>query len=312
MTNNTLKKRSSPDFSKMYYKQKNIVKNISLPKVVRVGTDCSGIEAPIQALKNLKINYSHEFSSEIDKYAIESIMANYNPKTIWGDITKRNHSLLPDIDLYVCGFPCQPFSLAGNKKGLEDERGNIFKSCVETIQTKLPKYFVLENVKGLVTLENGSIFKKVLFTLNKNLGKYYFIDWKILNTKNYGIPQSRDRIFIVGRLKTDKILSFNWPTPLKMKSLERFIDFSDTRKEEIPPSRKEMFKYIPKDAKFIDLGFTNSIFTNSNKIAPCITTKGLWCVPMHRNANIRELLSLQGFPKNFKQVVSETQMKKKI
>jgi len=93
--------------------------------MLRIGSDCSGIEAPIQALQQLGIPFEHSFCCEKDKYALQSIKANYTPKKIYTDITKRKHSLLPDIDMYVCGFPCQPFSLMGNKMGTEDSRSNI-------------------------------------------------------------------------------------------------------------------------------------------------------------------------------------------
>lgn len=96
--------------------------------MLRIGTDCSGIEAPIQALLQLNIPFDHAFTCDKDPYVLKSIKANYHPKKIYTDITKRKHALLPDIDMYICGFPCQPFSLMGNKMGTEDSRSNIKRS----------------------------------------------------------------------------------------------------------------------------------------------------------------------------------------
>ena len=203
--------------------------------MLRVGTDCSGIEAPIQALKQLKIPFRHVFSSEIDKYCIESIKANYKPEIIFGDkegdfpegdIRKRNIKDVPDIDLYVCGFPCQPFSQAGERRGLDDERGNVFFSCLKVIKEKQPKYFILENVKGLVSNDKGRTFRIIIKKLS-TLEKYgYIIKYKVLNTRDYGIPQNRERLFIVGTKE-----NFEWPKKKKMKPLYKFIDFTDKKKE---------------------------------------------------------------------------------
>lgn len=102
--------------------------------MLRIGTDCSGIEAPIQALQQLRIPFEHSFCCEKDPFALKSIQANYTPKKIYNDITKRKHALLPDIDIYVCGFPCQPFSLMGNKMGTEDSRSNIMYQCIKVIK----------------------------------------------------------------------------------------------------------------------------------------------------------------------------------
>jgi DNA (cytosine-5)-methyltransferase 1 len=183
--------------------------------ILRVGTDCSGIEAPIQALIQMNIPFKHVFCSDIDKYCIQSIKANYNPEIIFGDkdgdfpegdITKRDINDVPDIDLYICGFPCQPFSMAGERKGFNDKRGNVFFNCLELIERKQPKYFILENVKGLISHDKKNTWKVICDELLK-LEKYgYIVKWKILNTKDYGIPQNRERIFIVGN-KED----FEWP-----------------------------------------------------------------------------------------------------
>lgn len=115
---------------------------------------------------------------------------------------KRKIKDIPDIDLYICGFPCQPFSMAGERKGTEDSRGTIFYECLKVIRNKKPNYFILENVKGLITIDKGNTFKEILQSL-KNL-KIYNVEWKVLNTKDYGIPQNRERIFIIGIKKSLK------------------------------------------------------------------------------------------------------------
>jgi DNA (cytosine-5)-methyltransferase 1 len=285
--------------------------------ILRVGTDCSGIEAPIEALKQLKIPFKHIFSSEIDKFCIQSIKANYKPEIIFGDkegpypegdITKRKIEDVPDIDLYVCGFPCQPFSTAGVRKGFEDKRGNVFFSCLELIEKKQPKYFILENVKGLKSHDKGNTWKVIWNELLK-LEKYdYYIDWKILNTKDYGIPQNRERIFIVGC----KGKKFEWPKKIKMKLLNGFIDFSDSERKTIPKCSKHLLDIIPNESVFIDIGRRYNTFQRSDIYCPTITcSTTLWNVILSRYANIKEKLMLQGF-KNINKKVSNTQLHKQI
>ena len=186
--------------------------------MLRIGTECSGIEATIEALKQLNIQFEHSFSCEKDKYALQSIKANYNPKKIYTDITKRKHLLLPDIDIYVCGFPCQPFSLMGNKMGTEDSRSNIMYQCIKVIKKKLPKIFILENVKNFKFIQNGEPFNYLLSQLKKiknhNKEIAYNVYFDILNTKDYGIPQNRERIFIIGIRKD--IQKKHYTTPEKL------------------------------------------------------------------------------------------------
>lgn len=152
--------------------------------VLRIATDCSGIEAPIQALKDLKINFKHIWSCEKDKYCLETIKANFNPEIIYEDIIKRNNKLLPDIDGYICGFPCQPFSNYGKKLGLKDERGNIMFYCINVIKKKVPKFFILENVPLFKTINNSEQYNLLIHKLNK-LNKYN-IYVNILNALDYG------------------------------------------------------------------------------------------------------------------------------
>lgn len=280
-------------------------------KPLRVGTDCSGIDAPIQALINLKIPFTHVFSSEIDEHCVQSIRANYNPKIIYTDITQRDPRSVPNIDLYVCGFPCQPFSKAGRQLGVHDERSHVVFHCLELIRIKRPKYFILENVKQVLTTDGGRLFRTILDILS-DLHSYN-IYWNVLNTKDYGIPQNRERLYIVGSRNNKK--EFIWPSPTKCRPLSTFIDYSNTVRDTLPDYVKKhgTLKRIPRNSIFINLDYPKDSFPNSDTICPCILCGGnMWCVPLHRKLTIKEYLSLQGFPINFVQVVSDTQLKRQI
>lgn len=278
--------------------------------MLKIGTDCSGIEAPIQALKRLKVPFKHLFSSEKDKYAIQSILANYKPETLYTDMTEKRE--LPKLDMYVCGFPCQPFSIGGFRKGSKDCRGNIFLNCIETIQQTNPTLFILENVKGILSVEGGSYWKNIQTDL-KNLTDYN-IYWKVLNTRDYGIPQNRERVYMVGFLKEKQKREFEFPKKIKMKKIERFVDYKITKKDKINRKAESMEKIKKSKGVFIDLGYLKYTNYNSNMLySACLNIRNdVWCIPMKRRATIKELLSLQAFPKNFKQIVSDSQMKKQI
>ena len=284
--------------------------------MIKIGTDCSGIEAPIEALKKISdkydLDFTHIFSSEIDKYALQYIKDNHKPNIIFGDMTKRNINDVPDIDLYVSGFPCQPFSRANKFKTSVDPRLNLFNNCLEVIRNKKPKIFILENVKTLVTLSNGKYFNEILEILNSL--NIYHIHWKVINSKECGIPQCRDRLYIIGISREYSKYDFLFPEKKKMKNIKDFIDDKDNTIMEIKKCNEALFNNIPSDSVFIDIGFRTAKFPNSNKWAPCITAQpNMWCVPKNRKANIKEYLSLQGFPtKNIVQNISDHQFKKKI
>ena len=284
--------------------------------MIKIGTDCSGIEAPIEALKKIcdkyDLSFTHVFSSEIDKYALQYIKDNHNPNIIFGDMTKRNINDVPDIDLYVSGFPCQPFSRANKFKTSVDPRLNLFNNCLEVIRNKKPKIFILENVKTLVTLSNGKYFNEILEILNSL--NIYHIHWKVINSKDCGIPQCRDRLYIIGISREYSIYDFLFPEKKQMRDINDFIDDTDNTIMKIKECNETLFNNVPSDSVFIDIGFRKAKFPNSNKWAPCITAQpNMWCVPKNRKANIKEYLSLQGFPtKNIVQNISDHQFKKKI
>ena len=134
--------------------------------------------------------------SEIDKHAIKTYEEHFNHVN-YGDATKIDPGELPDFDLLVGGFPCQAFSVAGKRKGFDDTRGTLFFDIARILSEKRPRHLVLENVKGLLSHDNGKTFQTIIGVLT-DLG--YFVEWQVLNSKDFGVPQNRERVFIVGHL----------------------------------------------------------------------------------------------------------------
>lgn len=136
--------------------------------------------------------------SEIDKYAISIYEKHFPNHKNYGDITKINPKKLPDFDLLVGGFPCQAFSIAGKRKGFKDTRGTLFFEIARIVRAKRPRLLLLENVKGLLSHDDGKTFYTIVAALDE-LG--YDVQWQVLNSKNHGVPQNRERVFIVGHLR---------------------------------------------------------------------------------------------------------------
>lgn len=135
---------------------------------------------------------------EIDRWAKTFYNNAFNPKyeAWYNDATKIKTDELSDFNILLAGFPCQSFSIAGKRQGFEDSRGSLFFEVLRILQDKRPEYFVLENVKGLLSIDNGKTFQTILKLLS-DIG-IYSIEWAILNSKYFGVPQNRERIFIVG------------------------------------------------------------------------------------------------------------------
>ncbi len=136
--------------------------------------------------------------SEIDRHAVTIYQKHFPSHTNYGDITKLNPATLPDFDLLVGGFPCQAFSVAGKRRGFQDARGTLFFDLARILQAKQPRLFCFENVKGLLSHDDGDTFRTIITTLIE-LG--YDLQWQVLNSKNFGVPQNRERVFIIGHLR---------------------------------------------------------------------------------------------------------------
>ena len=166
------------------------------------------------------------FVSEIDNFARKTYAENFkdeflkDPNLFAGDIWKVDFRKIPDFDILCAGFPCQPFSQAGYKRGFKDNRnGNLFFSISDILKIKKPKAYILENVSHLKNHDNGKTFKKIYTTL-RNLN--YTFDYRILRASDYGLPQHRPRVFMVGFYKpllksTYEELGFTFPRKIKLK-----------------------------------------------------------------------------------------------
>lgn len=183
-----------------------------------------------QAASDLGINTECVFTSEIKPSAIESLKKNFEHKNIAGDITKVSSDLIPDFDILLAGFPCQAFSVAGKQKGFVDTRGTLFFEIERILKDKNPNGFILENVEGLVNhdkLNKSDVIGRTLKVIIESLQRDYCVTYKVLDSRYFGVPQSRRRIFIVGTKKTKIDLSdFTKKEKLVKEILETGISVS--------------------------------------------------------------------------------------
>tara|TARA_Y100001954_G_C15724789_1_gene560166 strand:+ start:172 stop:1137 length:966 start_codon:yes stop_codon:yes gene_type:complete len=276
------------------------------------------------------------FSSDIDKYTCHTYNKNFNEYPL-SDITKINEREIPNFDLLCAGFPCQPFSIGGLRKGFRDTRGTLFFDIERILREKKPKGFILENVKGLVNHDRGKTIETILnklgnrINLKNNKNKFYDclnydIHYKIINSKNYGVPQNRERIFIIGFKRP---CDFTFPIINKKKKLTEIIDhsvekntLSETLEKNIEIHLKKHKKYIKiKDLDFLlayEVRKSRCTFRFDN-LSPTLTAKmgtGGNNVPIlvkyKRKLTTDECLKIQGFPKNFKIKPNYSQSYKQI
>lgn len=190
--------------------------------MIKVGSDFSGVGAFNQALKRLGVEYKEVFACDMDKYARQTFIHNYGePDYFPTNVYDREIPTEP-LDIYMTSPPCQAFSLAGKRKGKEDMRGILFFNSLEFIRINKPRYFIFENVKGLLSDYNGKTFSEwvnllggksvngdaIMFPYEESVP--YHLYWQVLNAKHHGVPQNRERVFLVG-IRDDKDNTFRFP-----------------------------------------------------------------------------------------------------
>lgn len=277
------------------------------------------------------------FTSEWDKYSKQTYKANFG-ELPFGDITKSlTKSYIPDgFDVLCAGFPCQAFSIAGKRGGFQDTRGTLFFDVAAIIKSKKPKAIFLENVKGLRSHDKGKTLATILNVLREDLG-YFVPEPQIINAKNYGVPQNRERIFIVGFRKDLGIKEFLYPKPDKDKPtikdiLEQEVVsvkyyLSETYIETL---RKHRERHESKGNGFgyeiiANNGIANAVVCGGmgrernlviderlKEFTPVTNIKGKVNREGIRKMTPREWARLQGFPDNYKIVVSDAQAYKQF
>ncbi|WP_299835066.1 DNA cytosine methyltransferase [uncultured Tenacibaculum sp.] len=277
------------------------------------------------------------FTSEWDKYSQQTYYSNFG-EVPFGDITrKRTKDYIPDdFDILCAGFPCQAFSIAGKRGGFEDTRGTLFFDVAEIIKKKKPKAIFLENVKGLRNHDKGKTLATILNVLREDLG-YYIPEPQIINAKEFGVPQNRERIFIVGFRKDLGIAEFEYPKPIKKKVTLKNILETETVSVKyylsntyIDTLRKHKARHESKGNGFgyeiiPDNGTANAVVCGGmgrernlvydfrlKDFTPVTNIKGEVNKEGIRKMTPREWARLQGFPDSYKIVVSDAQAYKQF
>lgn len=232
--------------------------------VLRYGDIFSGISCPMFAIKQLGLEYKYEFACEINKKCRQFLQENHSPNIIYPDATKLPDEL-PKLDLFVAGFPCQPFSVVNRseKKGSTHHAVNYFEYCLEVIKKTNTECFILENVVGLTYKSNQQFYDNVINSLNQL--KEYSWESKIMNSMDYGSTHFRNRIWFVGTRKKDKIIQFPSPSPMPNPILQLDLNLPyevapDIAYKEVYPITEEGI-YITK----IQFGLKQKHLTKTNQ-----------------------------------------------
>lgn len=253
------------------------------------------------------------WANEFDKNAAITYQENFKNKLVVEDITKLDPSDTPNVDVLLAGFPCQAFSVAGYRKGFEDERGDLFFEALRFIKEKQPKVVFLENVKNLVGHDNGNTFRVIREALEFH---GYHIKYQVLNAKDYAdIPQNRERIYVVGFKDKEAYKNFDFPNPIPLESdLSDVIDFGKQQDEKFYYTEEKyaFYSQLQESITSQDTVYQwrrKYVRANKSNVVPTLTANmgtGGHNVPLvladHgiRKLTPRECFNVQGYPDNYK------------
>lgn len=278
-------------------------------KYIDLFAGIGGIRIPFDEL-----GYLNVFASEIDMHACQTYEANFGHKPN-GDITKIDEKDIPDHDLLLAGFPCQAFSIMGKKLGFADTRGTMFFEVERILKYHRPQVILLENVKQIVTHDEGRTLKTIIDSLEK-LG--YHIQYKVLNALNFGLPQKRERVVIVGFQNYTAANAFSFDFEPIAYDLTKVLEPDHIVDPKLFASEKIRNKRIEKTShkKIINpsIWHENKAGNISVLDYACALRTGAsynyLLVNGQRRLSSRELLRLQGFPDTYKIVVSHSEIRR--
>ena len=268
-----------------------------------------GIRLPFDEL-----GYKCVFSSEWDNFACDTYEANFGERPA-GDITKIPANIIPKHDLLLAGFPCQAFSIMGKRQGFADTRGTMFFEIERILEYHKPPYVLLENVKQLVSHDGGRTFNVILNRLD-HLG--YKVKWQVLNALDFGLPQKRERVIIVGFLRQEDFEQFTFEYKKTPYDLSKIIEPDENIDKSLFASdlivKKRLSKVEGKPVFYPSIWHENKAGNISILNHACALRTGAsynyQLVNGIRRPSSRELLRLQGFPDTFKIAVSHSEIRK--
>jgi DNA (cytosine-5)-methyltransferase 1 len=274
--------------------------------VLKVGGLFAGIGGIELAFK--RAGFKIEWANEIDKNAAITYRKNHKHKLFEKDLRELQTNEVEDIDILTGGFPCQAFSVAGHRRGFEDDRGNVFFEILRFIDDKKPKILFLENVKNLLGHDKGKTFKRIKNELEE---RGYFLNHKVLNSSEYAnIPQNRERVYIVGFKNKKAFDNFQFPKPKKLtKTINDLLD--DEADEKFYYKKSKYYAQLQKEMKNKDTVYQwrrKYVRENKSKLCPTLTANmgtGGHNVPLIidkkdiRKLTPRECARFQGYDDNF-------------
>lgn len=304
------------------------------PKLISLFSGCGGMDL---GFKNagFDIVWANDFDSDAQAvYALN--LGNIDKR----DILTVDESEIPDGDILTAGFPCQPFSNAGNRKGVHDSRGMLYKECLRIIEKKMPKVIVFENVKGLLStkyIDGRNLADVIIEDLSEMNGIGYNVVYNLINASDYGVPQNRQRVLFVG-IRKDLKKTFRFPDKKSKKnlSLRHILDVDDDVQNNVDwvlsPQALEMIEYIPEGGSWKDVPYEHlaprfqRIRDNMKKyhspnfyrrfsrdeICGTITASaqpencGIIHPTENRRYTVREVARIQTFPDDFKFITNNT------